>query len=462
MPTDNSNAGTTVYEKIWELSPQLNIPENYKILQELTAALIESYNEGGRLDENPFAATIHRTLSLPKDKINALLKSSTCLVTGGMGCVGSRLVSQLAEFEISKIIVLDKNAPASAITIPGKIIYIQADICDQEMLNAIFEVYQPNFVFHTAAQRNPGYAEKHIAETVNTNIFGTLNLVLACEHTTSVQQCIFSSTGKASRYFTNEVYAATKKIDEYIFDTYSRKSKICYSFVRFTHILDNSLMNMELKEQSKTDHIAIHSPGKYVTAQNAAEAASLLLNALLTARVNECNFLIVRHLEWPVESLEMALHYIKEGGRPIPVIFSGNPKGYTEKFFRGQMDWSAPDELNLLINVYENKYKTYNEEGDIIISKAIPANELILEQALAALKAAKSEILIGQCLISGLRTIVQEMLQHVDQQDTIHILQWGLQPQPESTGGSYVESYCPIVELLRESLEEISASNNQL
>mgnify|MGYP003513071679 FL=1 len=53
----------------------------------------------------------------------------------------------------------------------------------------------------------------------------------------------------------------------------------------------------------------------------------------------------------------MALYYIKVSGREIPVIFMGNPIGYTEKFFRGQMDWSNPQDLNLLINKKKQKYR---------------------------------------------------------------------------------------------------------
>ena len=452
-----------VYEKIWELSPCHHLPGIYEKLQELTAELIKSYTEAGRLDEDPFSSTEKRTLSLPHDQISALLNSATCLVTGGLGCVGSCLVNKLAALGASKIIVLDKLSPTPEVREQNsKIFYIQADICDRESLYAIFNEYQPHLVFHTAAQRNPGYAESHVAETVDTNIFGTLNIVKACENTGSVQQCVFSSTGKASRYYTDEIYAATKKIDEYIFDTYSRNSKIRYSFVRFTHILDNSLMNMELKEQRKTRYIAIHSPGKYVTAQNVSEAASLLLNALLTSSLNQCNFLVVRHLEWPVESLEMALYHIKEGGRSLPVIFKGNPRGYCEKFFRGQMDWSCPEELNLLINVYENKYKTYNEEGDVIISKSIPVSRLLLEQVLAEISNAAGESMTRERLAAGLKSLVQEMLQHTDQHDTLNILHWGLHPQHLAAEGTTMNDYSPTVNLLLESLADTDVQENQL
>ena len=56
---------------------------------------------------------------------------------------------------------------------------------------------------------------------------------------------------------------------EYILHAYAKESKTKYAMVRFTHIIDNSLMDQELDAASKHDeYIAVHSPGKYVTAQN--------------------------------------------------------------------------------------------------------------------------------------------------------------------------------------------------
>jgi hypothetical protein len=64
-----------------------------------------------------------------------------------------------------------------------------------------------------------------------------------------VQQCVFSSTGKASRYFTAEVYAASKKIAEWQFAQAVQQGKVTYSMVRFTHTLDNSLVAQQIDER---------------------------------------------------------------------------------------------------------------------------------------------------------------------------------------------------------------------
>lgn len=448
---------TSIYEKIWEHSPSFKKPDSYAILQDLTQKLIKNYAEAGRLEENPFHPTTKRTLHLPFEEINSLLTNSTCLITGGLGCVGMRLLNKLSAFDIRRIIVLDKQPlPAEPLLLHKDIIYVEADILDEKGLNDIFRQYQPQFVFHTAAQRNPGYAEQHIEDTVNINIFGTLNVVNACEKCASVLQCVFSSTGKASRYYTDEVYAATKKVCEYIFDTYAYCSDVLYSFVRFTHILDNSLMHTELRDLTHAEYLPVHSPGKYVTAQNVDEAACLLINSLLTASHGVCNFSIVRHLEWPVESLEVALYYIKIGNSNIPVIFKGNPPGYAEKFFRGQMDWNHPQEMNLLINVYEHKHSVYNEAGDTIISRIVPTCPCVLQEGLEQIRNAQGKEEVKSCLSRELKNMVQSALQHVDKQDTLNILQWGLQPQFLAAEGTTMTDYGATVLLLMESLEDSS------
>ncbi|MCX2483443.1 NAD-dependent epimerase/dehydratase family protein [Pedobacter sp. MR2016-24] len=453
----------SIFEKIWELSPERHIPEASAMLLQLTKKLISIYDAEGRLDENPFTPTTKRKLNLPVHKIQALLSNSTCLVTGGAGCVGSTLVKRLVELGAGKVIIadlIDKSPDSSSAH--QNVITVLADVRDRDALNDVFEKYKPDYVFHTAAQRDPGYAETHIEETISLNIMGTLNLVNICESHKSVKQCVFSSTGKASRYYTSEVYAATKKMCEYIFDTYAQQSSVRYSMVRFTHILENSLMNSELQHPLDKDYLAIHSPGKYVTAQNVREAADLMLNALLSSKVGRCNFLIVKNLEWPVESLEVALYYIKQSGAKIPVIFKGNPPGYCEKFFRGQMDWAHPLEMNLLINVYEQRYRYENEEADMIISGIVPTNKYILQNALIKLSLVKGEKKSKECLLLQLKNIVRASLDNVEQSDTVNILQWGLNPQYLAAEGTIAADYEPAVSILNDSLNPHNSSNSAI
>lgn len=445
----------TVLQKIWHYSRLFKKEENYDLLAELTQELIFLYDQQGRLSENPFESARKRTLSLPIDEITKELKSKVCLVTGGLGSVGTTLVDDLLKFEVSRVFVLDIKPVGfqERFFYGDKVEFIQIDIRDELSLEKYLKKIQPEIVFHTAAIRDPGYAEKNIIETVQTNIIGTWSLVKACENTHSVEKFIFTSTGKASRYYTQEIYAATKKICENILDTFSKTSKIKYSMVRFTHICCNSLMNHELKNSSKSsDYVKIHSPGKYVTAQNLTEASYLLLNALINAKSKKCNFLLVKNLEWPVESLELALYYVKESGRRIPIIFTGNPKGYSEKFFRGQLDWNKPQELNLLINVYENQKREINKEGDILISSIVPCEKKLLFELIQNLKSSNEPDELKAYLFSGLEKMFIDSLKYVNKKDTLNILKWGISPKFLAAENTTLDNYKHIYPALVDSL----------
>ncbi|MFC0262555.1 polysaccharide biosynthesis protein [Fontibacter flavus] len=396
-------------------------------------------------------------MSLPFEKINHELKNKICLITGGIGDVGTTLFNDLLKFDPKEIILLDNRITENSeeFILGKKISKVNCDIRDEKKLQEIFKKYQPEIIFHTAAVRDPGYAELHITETVQTNVLGTWNLANACENTPSVQKLIFSSTGKASRYLTEEVYAASKKMCEYILDSFAKKGRVQYGMVRFTHIYCNSLMDKQLNEYARfEDAVKIHSPGKFVTAQNLGEASYLMLNALLYLEPEKSNFLMVRNLEWPVESLEIALFYIKEYKRKIPVIFCGNPKGYKEKFFRGQLDWNQPNELNLLINVYENQKRKLNEEQDIIISSIFPVSIDYLKDLINKLHKIDGEQNVKNLLIEGSVELFKQSLSTVNKQDTINILKWGISPKFLEAEKAVVSDYGQIVPILIESLKE--------
>lgn len=464
--------GHSIFSEIWDLSSNVTNKQTYDRLVLLTEQLIALYDEQGRLTDDPFEPSRNRNLSLPEAKLRKLLKGSTCLVTGGLGCVGSRLVKELLVFSPAKIIVLDKVLPSeSEYTLPesDKLVYENCNILDEKRLKEVFETHGPDYVFHTAAQRNPGLAELEIHQTVRTNIFGTWNMVNACEASPTVKHLVFSSTGKASRYYTEEIYAATKKVCEYMLDIFSREGTVNYGMVRFTHIVDNSLMNIELMKCAQNNpYVAIHSPGKFVTAQNVKEAAYLMLNSLLHTEQGKCDFLLVKNLEWPVESLEVALYYLKQNKRKVPIIFTGNPKGYGEKFFRGQLDWNDPRGLNLLINVYENQIMRYNEDQDIIISNICPVSPAILYQLIEDLRLVEGEADAKEVLLEGLRKMVVDSLEQVDKKHTLDILKWGIDPKFLAMDNIRVSDFGEMVPIMINSLkgtsyyEQIGALTNPI
>ena len=71
-------------------------PAAVRQLQDLTRQLITA--KGGAGDEYArFQAITQRTLCLPGSLLTGWLRDATVLVTGGTGCIGSTLMTQLAQ-----------------------------------------------------------------------------------------------------------------------------------------------------------------------------------------------------------------------------------------------------------------------------------------------------------------------------------------------------------------------------
>ena len=176
--------------------------------------------------------------SLYASAVSSKIKGKTILITGREGCVGSFSIKKLLDLGANKIISADnarchnpeENLPL--FTREGAVTFYAVDIRNFEALKHIFEVEKPAIVFHLAAQRQPGLAEIKIRETVTTSLLGCKHIIQLCAEY-SVEHCIFSSTGKESRYFTTEVYAASKKFAEWQFAAISSR--------RRCHLRDGSL-----------------------------------------------------------------------------------------------------------------------------------------------------------------------------------------------------------------------------
>lgn len=445
------------------------VPESEPLLDQLrslTQALIKEYEASGRLQDDPFKDVWHRPLTLYKNEVCQKLHGKTVLVTGGEGFVGSFLINKLLGLGVKRIISVDnvrcQNDPAAQ-PIPGtaeNVCLYPLDVRNYEGLKQIFAAEKPEIVFHLAAIRIPGEAEKIVLETVTTNIFGTQNIIRLCEEY-QVEQCIFSSTGKASRYWTAEVYAATKKVNEWLFAHAVQTGTVQYGMVRFTHMLNNSSMYEQISDKVERGClINIHAPERYVVGQNVGEAAHLLLNALVFSERDRLKFILVRNLGWPTESLEVALYKIKESGKNLPIYFQGTPLGYGESFFLGQVDWNHQTEINTLINALETENcSAISSTGEMIVSEIIPFSSETLFAELAELKAmisdpAASDKDVKWRLAELVNQVSLTTFRQASVKRSLEILRWGLNLRLYERGEYNLTPYQPFIELVVQSLSD--------
>lgn len=462
---------SAIIQQIQQLvPPDAAVPQDLAIvatLKSLTAKLIRAYQADGGLHEDPFEEVRSRTIHLYEPEVRSYLNGKVVLVTGGEGCVGGALVRKLLELGARRVVSVDKarcrpGATVQAIELAGDQVTIAryaVDLRYLEDLRAVFETEQPHLVFHLAAQRLPGLAEVQIRETITSNVLGTQNLIQLCE-SYGVEQCIFSSTGKASRYFTAEVYAASKKMAEWQFARAAQRGKVMYGMVRFTHMLENSSFCQQFDDKlAQNQPVNVHAPDRYVVGQNVTEAVHLLLNAVVFADSQRLKFLLCRNLGWPTETLEVALYKILESGKDTFLYFQGILPGYEEPLFRGQIDWSNPSEINTLINVMETATQTIDPSGDLIVAELAPvsltllAKHLTLLQALAN-NAAVPEVYLKEALATAIEEIARSSFAQIAPEEMLRILRWGIDARHLRAEKTALVAHQQVVELMVETLAE--------
>jgi dTDP-glucose 4,6-dehydratase len=172
------------------------------------------------------------------------------LVTGGAGFIGSALIRHLINNTEFSVVNVDKMTYAvnseslSSVKDSPRYAFEKADICDKDNLTEIFNIHQPNFVMHFAAESHVDRSISDSCDFIQTNIVGTYVLLEVVRHywqkLTSQQKHQFRfhhistdevygdidfqdcASTETSQYKTSSPYAASKAASDHLVQAWHR------------------------------------------------------------------------------------------------------------------------------------------------------------------------------------------------------------------------------------------------
>lgn len=252
-------------------------------------------------------------------------EGKTVLVTGGGGSIGSELCRQVAKRKPKRLIILDIYEN-NAYEIQQELIRKHQgilDLCveiasvrDPERLDAIFNYYKPDIVFHAAAHKHVPLMEHSSCEAIKNNVFGTYNVANASEKH-SVKKFILISSDKAVN--PTNIMGATKRLCEMVVQCRTN-SNTSFSCVRFGNVLgsNGSVIPLFKSQIEKGGPITITDKRIIRYFMTIPEAAQLVLEAGFLADRGE---LFVLDMGKPIKIIDLAENMIKLSGfRPYEDI----------------------------------------------------------------------------------------------------------------------------------------------
>ncbi len=165
-------------------------------------------------------------------------KNKTVLITGHTGFKGAWLCKILIDAGATVVgYSLKPPTEPNLFTLSGiekEIVSVIGDVRDFEKMKAVFDKYQPEIVFHLAAQPIVRDSYKEPKYTYETNVLGTVNVLECVRLTDSVKSFLNVTTDKV--YFNDDAPNHAFKEDEPLdgYDPYSN-SKSCSELVTHSY-----------------------------------------------------------------------------------------------------------------------------------------------------------------------------------------------------------------------------------
>ena len=307
------------------------------------------------------------------------------LITGAAGSIGSEIARQVVQYFPKQLILLDKSESALydlqmefARKWPKAFLncqFIIADITRYQVIEEVFQKYNPQIVYHAAAYKHVPLMEQFPIEAARVNIIGTRNLAdLACKY--DAAKFIMVSTDKAIN--PTNVMGATKRVAEMYVQSKNIKGFFRTSFIttRFGNVLgsNGSVVPQFKKQIEEGGPVTITHPEITRYFMTISEACNLVLEA---GAIGSNSQILVFDMGQCVKIVDLAENMIRlmglEPNKDIELKFTGLRPGekLKEEIISSTEENVQTHHPKILISKSVRK-DTFNiSEGVSLIEKAV-------------------------------------------------------------------------------------------
>ncbi|RYE74678.1 MAG: polysaccharide biosynthesis protein, partial [Hyphomicrobiales bacterium] len=286
-------------------------------------------------------------------EVAKLINDRCVVVTGAGGSIGSELVRQIAQFQPSRLVLLDNNEfnlysidRQIAQEYPSVRTFARiADVRQSDRIGALFSQFEPEIIFHAAALKHVPIVEENPIEGIETNLIGTRNVAnaaLAC----GASAMVMVSTDKAVS--PTSIMGATKRAAEaYCQALDLAQTGTRFMTVRFGNVLGStgSVIPLFKAQLQRGGPLTVTHPNITRYFMTIPEASRLILHAAghgMSAHTAQGQIFVLDMGE-PIRITELAERLIQLAGlRPhvdIKIDYIGLRKGeklYEELFSDGE------------------------------------------------------------------------------------------------------------------------------
>ena len=325
IPSANRNQRKEIIDICKDTKCKLKIlPGIYQMVNgEVSVSMLKNVEIEDLLGREPIRVNLKQISSYVSDKV--------VMITGGGGSIGSELCRQIASNKPKQLVIVDiyeNNAYDIQMELKEKYPTLNlevriASIRDQKKVNALFEQFKPDIVYHAAAHKHVPLMEDSPIEAVKNNVFGTLNLVEAAEKY-KVKSFVQISTDKAVN--PTNIMGATKRICEMIIQSSNRHSTCEFAAVRFGNVLgsNGSVIPLFKKQIANGGPVTVTDKNIIRYFMTIPEAVSLVIQAGIYAKGGE---IFVLDMGQPMKIDDLARNLIKLSGLTpdvdIPIVYTG-------------------------------------------------------------------------------------------------------------------------------------------